>query len=99
MDLFKKLFLVATLFFGVAAYASSGTTVVNRDTTDHILLIEDEEENITEMVIAAGQTLTDLCQTECYIYLKGSEDFEYADGTPVVFAIINGRLMIDDNQG
>ncbi len=92
MNVLKNLLLLAAFTLSTLAWASSGATVINRDTKSHILIVEDEDENTTEIVIAAGQTLTNLCKTECYLYLKDAEDFEYLDGTLVTYVIVNGRL-------
>jgi hypothetical protein len=89
----KRLCLVALVsaFALSPAALAAGATVTNMDQTDHILILEDAEENTTEVTIAPGSTLRDMCN-ECFIYIKGSEDFEYIEGS-TVFAIQGGRLV------
>jgi H+/gluconate symporter-like permease len=96
-NVLKTSALAAALLVGSTSMAATGTTVINRDAKAHVLLVEDEDENITEMAIAAGATLTSICKNECFISLKGTEEFEYVDtNTAVVFAIIDGILTVDD---
>jgi len=96
-NVLKTCAVAGALLFSSTSFAASGTTVVNRDAKAHVLVIEDEDENITEMAIAAGATLTSICKNECFISLKGTEEFEYVDtNTAVVFMIIDGILTVDD---
>ncbi|UTW58753.1 hypothetical protein KFE96_00150 [Kordiimonas sp. SCSIO 12603] len=96
MNAIKYIFLISLGLIATAAFAQNGTTVINRDEMDHVLVIEDENGKTTEKTIHARDSLKNLCAKECYLSLKGTDEFEYVEeGEQIVFLIVDGHLVVD----
>ncbi len=95
MTFLKMATFAALALMGSAAMSSvalASITVTNNDGKAHVLVVEDEQENITEMPISIGQTIDNLCDGGCFIWLKDLEDAQYvAPGT-------TGSMIIKDNH-
>lgn len=88
-------FAVFTLFGSAAISASSLATisVTNNDAKAHVLVVEDAQENISEMPIAIGQTIENLCQEGCFLWLKEIDEAQYvAQGTTGSMTIRDGKI-------
>lgn len=86
----------AVLSFSLSAIATGGLTVINSDHTAYTLILEDAQEKSWEVTIEAGATLTDIC-SDCYVAIKGHEDYEYA-GSATVMHISDGKLVVEGQE-
>lgn len=88
-------FAAFTLAGSTAISATSLATisVTNNDGKAHVLVVEDAQENITEMPIAIGQTIENLCQDGCFLWLKEIDEAQYvAQGTIASMTIRDGKI-------
>ncbi len=96
MRFFKFGSLMSAMLVGSAAMSfavSASVTVTNKDATAHVIVTEDDNEHITETTIAAGQTLENLCEGGCFIWLKDVEDAQFVPtGKKIQMVIQSSQL-------
>ncbi|TNE62651.1 MAG: hypothetical protein EP335_11710 [Alphaproteobacteria bacterium] len=79
-----------------AAAAAGGLTVINNDATAYVLVVEDSQEKSWEVSVEPGATVSGIC-TDCYVAIKGQDDFEYADANTVLH-IVEGKLVMEGQE-
>lgn len=92
----KSVPLMTTMLIGsmvMSFAASASVSVTNQDAKAHVIVIEDYNEDIAEVPIDVGQTLENLCQEGCFIWLKEVDDAQFvAAGTKARMLIQNSQL-------
>ncbi len=88
--------VAAVLSFSIPAFGAGGLSITNTDSTAYMLILEDAEEKSWEVEIAAGATMTDLC-SDCYVAIKGQEDYQYAEGDTQM-RIVDGKLVMSGQE-
>lgn len=96
----KSKFWIAAATVLWAPLSLSAGTLQNMDQTDYVVIMEDADENLHELTISAGQTMTDICPEGCFISLKDHDEFEYIErGSTKVFQIVGGKLVPPADTG
>lgn len=87
----KSAFGIIVLAIILSASAVQAATLVNRDTASHSIVIV-EEDNRKELVVEAGQELTDICQGICNLYI-GNDPEPYDIASTDNLEIHDGQLL------
>ncbi len=81
------------------ALAADGVSVTNRDSQAHIIVFEDQDENLSEITVEPGARVENPCVEGCFLWLKEAEDFQFVDkGVSAAFFIRGGQLVTSDTQ-
>ncbi|MCJ9429370.1 hypothetical protein [Kordiimonas marina] len=96
MKLTKWLGALTLVALSWSAHADGGLTVINADSKAYVLVVEDSQEKTWEVQVDASATVSNIC-SNCYVSIKGQEDFEYADATTVI-RIVEGKLQVQGQE-
>ena len=89
----KNILALAGALILVAGTAQAAS-ITNRDTSEHYLQISDNEDSeAQEVVIAAEESMTDLCMKGCMIGVDGDDSIQVDGGDNLV--IQDGVLSVE----